>query len=155
MASILRLRFLKSYIDRHGRVRHYVRRPGHKLVPLPRIPGSEEFMASYASALDAAPKPTTQIGATRTRPGSINAMIIGYTSSADFHRLAQATQEQYQRIFERLRREHGDRSVATLRREHVVLMVDAKAKTPVAARDFLRCLRLPGAVRHQHRRAPG
>jgi hypothetical protein len=30
----------------------------------------------------------------------------------------------------------------TLAHRHVVMMVDAKAKTPVAARDFLRCLRL-------------
>jgi integrase len=142
MASILRLRFLKSYVDQHGRVRHYVRRPGHKLVPLPGLPGSPEFLAAYSIALDTAPNATTEIGASRTRAGSINAMIVGYTSSANFHRLAPATQEQYLRIFERLRREHGDRSIATLQRKHVVLMVDARAKTPVGARDFLRCLRL-------------
>ncbi len=34
-----RLRYVKSYIDRHGHVRHYVRRPGHKLVPVARPAG--------------------------------------------------------------------------------------------------------------------
>jgi hypothetical protein len=63
----IRLKFVKSYVDRHGRVRHYIRRPGHKLVPLPGIPGSDEFMAAYASVLEAAPKATTEIGASRTR----------------------------------------------------------------------------------------
>src|SRR5262249_42922570 len=50
-------------------------------------------------------------------------------------------QQQYRRILEGLRREHGDRRMAKLERRHVVKMLDAKAKTPVAARDFLRCLR--------------
>jgi integrase len=41
-----------------------------------------------------------------------------------------------------MRRDYGDMSVATLARKHVVKMLDAKADTPAAARDFLRCLRL-------------
>src|SRR5262249_34903806 len=36
----------------------------------------------------------------------------------------------------------GDLGIATLARKHVVRMLDAKADTPAAARDFLRCLRL-------------
>jgi integrase len=65
-----------------------------------------------------------------------------YIASTDFAKLAPATQEQYRRIFERMRDEYGNLSVATLERRHVVLMVDARAATPVGARDFLRCLRL-------------
>jgi hypothetical protein len=137
----IRLKFVKSYVDRHGRVRHYVRRPGHKLVPLPGLPGSDEFLTAYSAALSL-PTAGVESGASRTRAGSINAMIIGYLASADFAKLAPATQEQYRRIFERLRREYGNLGVATLERRHVVLMVDAKAQTPVGARDFLRCLRL-------------
>jgi hypothetical protein len=138
----IRLKFVKAYVDRHGRPRHYVRKPGHKLVPLPGLPGSPEFMAAYARALEAAPKATSEIGASRTRAGSVNAMIVGYLGSGQFHGLAPATQQQYRRIFGRIRRDYGDLSIATLERKHVVLMVDAKAKTPVGARDFLRCLRL-------------
>jgi integrase len=69
-------------------------------------------------------------------------MGVGYLGSAQFHNLASASQQQYRRILARLRAEHGERSIATLERKHVVLMLDAKAKTPVGARDFLRCLRL-------------
>jgi integrase len=42
---------------------------------------------------------------------------------------------------ERFREEHGDKSVATLKREHVQIMVTAKAAKPSAARNFLNTLR--------------
>jgi integrase len=82
------------------------------------------------------------IGASRTIPGSVNAMIVGYLGSAAFHHLAPSSQAQYGRIFENMRREHGDKSIAKLERRHVVTMLNAKAATPIGARDFLRCLRL-------------
>jgi integrase len=142
MANILRLRFLKAYLDRHWKARHYLRKPGCKPVALPGLVGSGEFMRVYGEALAGTSPPQTEIGATRTRVGSIASMVIGFFASAQFHNLAPATQQQYRRILERLRREHGDRSIATLERRHVIMMVDARAKTPVGARDFLRCLRL-------------
>jgi len=134
----IRLKFVKSYTDRHGKVRHYVRRPGHKLVPLPGTVGSEEFMQTYVEAIST----VAEIGANRTRGGTVSAAIVGYLGSAQFHNLAPDTQQQYRRILERLRREHGDRSIAKLERRHVILMIDDKASTPIGARDFLRCLRL-------------
>ena len=140
MANI-RPRYVKAYVDRHDKVRHYVRRPGHKLVPLPGLPGSPEFMRAYETALEAAPKPTTEIGAARTRAGSISAMIVGYLGSADFHNLAPASQQQYRRIVEGLRHEYGNLPISTLQRKHVVQMIDANAKAPGAARILLRTLR--------------
>ena len=125
-------------MDRHGKVRRYFRRGG-KRIKLPGLTGSTEFMGAYAEALAEAPK--IKIGAARTLPGTISAMIVGYLGSAAFHGLAQGSQQQYRRILEGLRREHGDKRMAKLERRHVVKMLDAKAKTPVAARDFLRCLR--------------
>jgi integrase len=138
----IRLRFIKSYRDRHGKVRHYLRKPGCKPIALPGLVGSDEFMRAYGEALAGTSPPQTEIGATRTHAGSIASMVIGYLASGAFHKLAPASQQQYRRILGRLRAEHGDRSIATLQRKHVVLMLDAKAKTPVGARDFLRCLRL-------------
>jgi integrase len=138
----IRLRFVKSYVDRHGKVRHYIRKPGCKPIALPGLVGSDEFMRAYGEALAGTSLPQTEIGATRTRVGSIASMVIGYLASGAFHKLAPASQQQYRRILGRLRAEHGERSIATLERKHVVLMLDAKAKTPVGARDFLRCLRL-------------
>src|SRR5262249_32329448 len=42
-----------GFIDRHGKPRFYLRRPGHKKVPLPGLPWSEPFMRAYQAALDA------------------------------------------------------------------------------------------------------
>jgi len=139
VASI-RLQYVKAYVDRHGKARHYLRRPGHKAVTLPGLPGSDEFMAAYSSAL--ANSPRVEVAAGRTRAGSISAMVVGYLGSADFHNLAPASQQQYRRILEGLQRDYGDLGIATLERRHVVKMLDAKAAHPAAARDFLRCLRV-------------
>jgi integrase len=136
----LRLRYVHAFIDRHGRVRHYFRRHGRRL-PLPGLPGSAEFNRAYEQALAGAP-PVAAIGAARTVAGSVNAMVVGYLGSAAFHNLAPASQQQYRRILEGIRREHGDKSMAKLERRHVVLMLDGKVEHPAAARDFLRCLRL-------------
>ena len=135
----IKLKYVHEFVDRHGKVRRYFRRGG-KRVMLPGLPGSTEFMANYAEALAEVPK--VEIGAARSIPGTISAMIVGYLGSAAFHGLAQGSQQQYRRILEGLRREHGDKRMARLERRHVVLMLDARVKTPVASRDFLRCLRL-------------
>jgi integrase len=136
----LRLSYVHAFVDRHGKARYYFRRHGRR-IPLPGLPGSAEFNRAYEQAL-AGPPPASDIGATRTVAGSVNAMIVGYLSSAAFGQLAPASQRQYRRILEELRRQHGNRGIGTLERRHVVLMLDAKAATPAAARDLLRCLRL-------------
>jgi integrase len=141
----IRLAYVHAFVDRHGRPRYYFRRRGRR-IPLPGLLGSAEFMAAYQAALEAAPKMTTEIGSARTTAGSVNAMIVSYLGSVAFDQLAVASQRQYRRILEELRRQHGDHSIATLERRHVALLVKAKAATPAAARDLLRCLRL--LVRH-------
>jgi len=136
----LRLRYVHAFVDRHGRPRHYFRRHSRR-IPLPGLPGSAEFNRAYEQALAGTP-PAAEVGAARTVAGSVNAMIVGYLGSAAFGQLAAASQQQYRRIFEELRHKHGDRSVATLERRHVALMLEAKAATPAVARNLLRCLRL-------------
>jgi integrase len=143
--SNIKLKYINAYIDRLGRPRHYLRRAGFKPIPLPGLPGSFEFMAAYESGLaatsgtDARP----QIGASRTRAGSISAMIAGYVKdSAEFDKLEPTSKIQYMRIFEHMRRDYGDMSMRTLQRPHVVGMLDDRKGTPSAARDFLRCLRV-------------
>jgi integrase len=136
----LRLKYVHAFVDRHGKARYYYRRHGRR-IPLSGLPGSAEFNRAYEQAL-AGPLPAADVGANRTIAGSVNAMIVGYLASAAFGHLAPASQRQYRRILEELRRQHGNRGIATLERRHVVLMLDAKAATPAAARDLLRCLRL-------------
>jgi integrase len=140
MTSI-RLKFVKAYVDRHGKARHYFRKPGCKPVPLPGLVGSPEFLEAYGVALAAEPT-CVEVGASRTVAGSIDAMTVGYLGSTDFARLAPASQQKYRRILEELRRQYGRLGIATLERRHVLKMLDAKAETPAAARDLLRCLRV-------------
>jgi integrase len=97
-------------------------------------------MEKYQTALDETPR--VEIGAGRTVAGTVNAVVIGYFGSAAFQNLAPASRRQYRGIIERFRCEHGDKRIAKLERRNVMAMLDAKAGTPVAARDFLRCLRL-------------
>jgi hypothetical protein len=133
-------RYVHGFVDRHGRPRFYFRRPGFKRAPLPGLPWSGQFMEAYEAALDETPR--IEIGGRRTVAGTVNAVVIGYFGSAAFQNLAPASRRQYRGIIERFRCEHGEKRIAKLERRNIMAMLDAKARTPVAARDFLRCLRL-------------
>jgi integrase len=133
-------KYVHGFLDRHGKTRFYFRRSGFKQVALPGLPWSPEFMGAYQAAL--ADTPPLEIGASRTVAGTVNAVVIGYFGSAAFQNLAPASQRQYRGILERLRREHGDKRIATLERRNVVALLNAKTATPAAARDLLYCLRV-------------
>ena len=137
----IRLKFVNAFRDRHGRLRHYFRRPGCKSVALPSLPGSAEFMDAYQAALAGETAPRLEIGASRTRPGTIAALTVAYLSSLAFHSLAPETKRTRRNILERFRTEHGDKRVALLQRGHIEKMVVAKAATPASARNFLNTIR--------------
>jgi integrase len=133
-------KYVHGFIDRHGRPRFYFRRNGFKRVALPGLPWSPEFMEVYQAAFDETPR--VDVGAGRTIAGTVNAVVIGYFSSAAFQNLAPASQRHYRGIIERFRCENGDKRIAKLERRNVIAMLDIKARTPAAARDFLGCLRV-------------
>jgi integrase len=154
MTSI-RLRYVNAFRDRHGRLRHYFRRPGCKSVALPGLPGSVEFMQAYQFAL-AGESPQVQLGAARTLPGTVNALVVAYldcspTSTSPFKILAAETRRTRRNILENFREAHGDkrvfrteangRHVMLLAREHMQRIVNEKADTPFAQRNFLNTLR--------------
>ena len=133
-------KFIHGFIDRHGKPRFYFRRAGHKKAPLPGLPWSPEFMAAYQEAMQGAPR--VEIGATRSRPGTVAAAVAGYFGSAIFATgLAESTRRTRRRILERFREQHGDKGIATLGKVHVERMVNAKAGTPGEALNFLVALR--------------
>jgi len=142
MAKI-ELRYVKSYINRHGKVDHYLRRRGQKLVRLPGLPGSDEFMLAYNTALGA-PVAQAKIepGATRTKPGTVAALITRHIASGAFQIARGSTQVQYMRILNMLRDQFGDLAIGKLERAHIKLMLEGKAATPTVARTMLRILRL-------------
>jgi integrase len=123
---VLRLKYVHRFPDRHGKVRHYFRRPGFKQIPLPGLPGSEEFMLAYQAALAGQAAPPVEIGSSRTKPGTINALVVAYLKSTDFKDgLAPETQRARRRIIEKFRVQHGDKRVATLGEIHIRKMMAA------------------------------
>jgi len=130
---------VNGFIDRYGRARFYVRRPGHKNVRLPGLPWSPEFMAAYAEAVEG--QQSIEIGAKRSPAGSVAATVGLYLGSTTFTNLAAETQRTRRNILERFRVEHGDKRIASIEKKHVQAMVTAKGATPSAARNFLITLR--------------
>jgi integrase len=137
----IRLAHIHQFTDRHGKIRRYVRLPGRKRVPLVGAPGTTEFMASYAAALEVGEGPREPIGAARTIPGTVSAAVISYFSSATYQRGAEDTRKTRRYFLERFRTAHGDKRMALLRPQDVDRMIAARAGTPSAARNFFGALR--------------
>jgi site-specific recombinase XerC len=146
--SRIKLQFVQAFIDRHGHVRHYFRRGGDKRVPLPGLPGSEEFMAAYAAALASVPDTkSAEIGAKRTLAGTVNALVVSYYRSAEWTGLNSGTQHNRRAHIEQFRAEHGDKRLVLLQREHIERMM-AKVPNVHARRTWLQAIRalLPSAI---------
>jgi len=137
----IKLKFVNEFRDRHGKVRRYVRLPGSRSVPLPGLPGSNEFMAAYTAAIDGIPDRVVEIGANRTLPGTINALVVAYyQSDAWLHQLQEETRKTRRRIIERFRIQHGNKRVALLQRDHILKML-GEIKGPFAKRHWLKAIR--------------
>jgi len=130
---------INGFVDRYGRARYYVRRPGHKNVRLPGLPWSPEFMGAYAAVIEG--QEPIKIGEKRTPVGSVAATVGLYFGSTAFTNLATETQRNRRNILERFRVEHGEKRVGAIERKHVQAMVTAKGATPSAACSFLKTLR--------------
>jgi integrase len=137
----IRLKYVNRFRDRHGAWRHYFRRRGGKAIPLPGQPGCEEFMAAYAMALAAEPDQQTEIGAGRTLPGTVNALVVAYYKSDEWlNGLGEETRKTRRRIIERFRTNHGDKRVALLRQEHILKML-SEIRKATAKRHWLKSIR--------------
>src|SRR5262249_3929654 len=128
--------------DRHGkrRLRYFGR--GFSLyfhAPL----GSPEFAAEYAAALarNQALPVRQPIGAARTIPGSISALVVSYFELV-LPLKAEDTQAQRRALLNRFRDEHGHRSVAGATPELLETIILQKAKkTPHGANHLRKALR--------------
>jgi integrase len=142
MAQV-KLRYVNGFSnpDRKSlRVRYYFRRRGAKAIPLRGLPGSEEFMAAYSAALAGLPEQLSEIGARRTLPGTVNALIVTYYKSDAWTGLKEDTRKNRGRTIERFRAEHGEKRVALLQREHILKMI-AAIERPSAKRHWLKAIR--------------
>lgn len=123
-------------------------------VYLTGIPWSPDFMAQYAAALQGVKAQATNIGANRTAAGTVNALVAAYLdplSTSPFKTGAAETQRSRRNILENFREVHGDKpvfrigangqSTMLLTREHMQRIINEKASTPFAQRNFLNTLR--------------
>jgi len=138
--------------DHHGKRRVRFRRADFSIY-INGTPWSEEFMRQYATALDGVKAPN--IGADRTVPGTLGALIKSYLdpqSSSAFKTLAAETRRTRRNILENFAAAHGDKPIfrtdnagrrtMLLTREHMQRMVNEKASTPFAQRNFLNTVRV-------------
>lgn len=138
----IKLKYINAFANRkrkNTRTRYYFRRRGSKAIPLPGVPGSEEFMQAYGAAV-AAIKSPVQLGEERAIPGTVNALIVNYYTSIEWLSLAPETQKTRRRILERFRAEHGQKRVALLQRGHIEKML-ASIEKPSARRNRLKTIR--------------
>ena len=131
-----------KYIKRDvkgGKTYYYLRRPGFPSVRLPGSYGSLEFRLAFDDAMaQGAPLP---IGASRTIPGSMNALILSFYRSSRFQNLRPSTAGVYRNILEKLRVDYGDHSVALMQPKHVRAIIEAKER-PDARKRLLKMIRL-------------
>ena len=115
-------KYVHGFIDRHGKPRFYFRKAGFKKMPLPGLPWSPAFMEAYEMAIGGA---ALDIGARRTHPGTINALVVTYFKSAKWEQLSPDTKRMHRRVIERFRAENGDKRVALLHEVHIRKRLDA------------------------------
>jgi len=121
-------------------VRHYFRRPGGRRIPLPGLPGSDDFAAAYKAALAGENTPAAK-PKIRGEPGTFNRLATQYFVSPEFLRLRTRTQYVYRLVIERFLVEHGHRRVDEMRRDDVKKIMALKASTPGSANDLLKKIR--------------
>lgn len=130
-------KYVSEFIDRHGKVRVRFRRKGQEGYYFKAVPWTPEFMREYQACLDKEAAPKIEIGASRSKPGTISALIAAYYQAPEFLRLKETTKAGYRNMIERFRDEHGDKRVATIERQHIKAIIGKKAKTPAAANNLL------------------
>ena len=102
----IKMDYVREWCDkRTGRTYRRFRRRGQQEVALPGLPGSAEFMTAYAAALASAP---SQIGASRSKPGSLAALVADFLGSAEFKDKPPNTRRTLKSPLERFREQHGE-----------------------------------------------
>ena len=124
--TMIKLDYVKEYRDRHGKVRRYLRHKGKPSIPLPGLPGSDEFMAAYRDGLVAISKSKPKHG-----DGTIGSLVIGFYQSSGFNNLAPSSQKRYRLVLDKFASEDGHRLVRDMpRRVAVSIIEEIGEKTP-------------------------
>lgn len=135
--TTLKLKYVNRYKDRHGRLRHYYRRPGYEAVALPGDPGSAEFMAAY----QAAHVTLREKGEERTKPGTVDELVVSFYKSNTWRELDPLTHKSYRSILDRFRKAYGHLPAKGLKVRHAYQIIDKGVDTPGATRNLIKRLR--------------
>lgn len=128
-------------IDRHKKRRIRFRAKGVDTY-LPYPPLGADFEKAYAAALAGITEWRANIGASRTKAGSFDALVVSYYRSPAFTGLRESTKQTYRRIIETFREKHGKRMIRDLRREHLKALIGDMADRPQAANRLLSLLKI-------------
>jgi integrase len=143
--ATFRMKYVKAYEDRHGRMRYYYRRPGFPVVSLPGAPGGKAFAEAYEAAGSNAPR---KIGEDRVEPGTFNALIAEYYETAAFTTRADITRKTYRNAIERFRNTFGDMPVKAMTPKRVDELLEDTPKNKEVLRKVLRLLLKLAVRRH-------
>jgi integrase len=117
----LRLRYVHSFVDRHGRARFYFRHRGNRW-PLP-APGTQGFHEAYEACmarLKSGPAPDR----VAFLPGSLAWAIEKFIASPEYKARAPATRAADRRLYDELKRHAGTGLLKDLRPRHVKAIRD-------------------------------
>jgi integrase len=146
MAEI-KLEYVNSFTDARGKRRRQFRRKGHKKVTIKGKPGSSEFMDHYHALLEKTGGTPLEIGASRTKAGTVDALMVAYYKHDAFRKgLAKATQDTWRPILDRFRefqtpsgRRYGENSIKDLPPKAIKAFLNGK--TANAQKNSLKAIR--------------
>lgn len=131
-------KYCQGFADRHGKVRWYFRRPGFKRVALPGLPWSPAFMQAHEAAMAG----FVPVAAERSKPGTVAALVAAYYRSSEYLNLRPITQRTYRSTMEPFREQHGEKTVANLKRKHIKAIIAKLADRPAVANNWLKSMRI-------------
>lgn len=132
----IRLKYLIRDVDRYGRERWYVRKPGQKKIKIAAQPGSRKFLMAYELAMGDQSRSDV-----RPQAGSFHALVIAYYGSAEFKRLNPRTQGIRRRLLDRICQNAGHHPARHIDSAVIRRKRDSLAETPEAANAFVKAMR--------------
>lgn len=135
-------RYCSEYKDRHGKWRVRYRRNGKTLYYFKATAWTPEFQAEYQVCLEGRFDVPKEVASSRTTPGSLDALVVAYYQSPEFHNLSDTTKNVYRRILERFRKAYGTNKVSKIEARHIRAIIGKQSGVPTAANRMLSLLRI-------------
>jgi integrase len=138
----IRLKYVTADVDRHGNVRYYFRKQGHAKVRLLGMPGSDEFMERYKTALAGEctiRRPVRKLP--RPDYGTLRWLVVEYYGSNNFKSLAPRTQRVRRNILDKVCEKAGSERITGITTVVIMKGRDNRSDRPEAANAFVKSMR--------------